>query len=45
VQGRFSAPFFPCEALRVDIWSTGPGALAFEARAVKRDALGSMTGR
>lgn len=39
VQGRFSAPFYPGESLRVELWTTGPGALAFQARAVERDVL------
>lgn len=39
VQGRFSAPFYPGETLRVELWNTGPGALAFQARAVERDVL------
>lgn len=32
---RFSAPFFPGEALRVDLWHT-PGGIAFSATAVER---------
>lgn len=39
VQGRFSAPFFPGETLRVELWNTGAGALAFQARALERDTL------
>ncbi|MDO9438593.1 MaoC/PaaZ C-terminal domain-containing protein [Hydrogenophaga sp.] len=39
VQGRFIAPFFPGETLRVELWSTGPGAMVFQARSVERDVL------
>ncbi|GAA5232960.1 3-alpha,7-alpha,12-alpha-trihydroxy-5-beta-cholest-24-enoyl-CoA hydratase [Verticiella sediminum] len=39
VQGRFSAPFFPGEALQVEIWDTGAGTLAFQARSRERDLL------
>lgn len=39
VHGRFSAPFFPGETLRVELWNTGPGTLAFQARAVERNTL------
>ncbi len=39
VQGRFSAPFFPGETLRVELWTTGPGAMVFQARSLERDTL------
>ncbi|CPP22912.1 hydratase [Bordetella pertussis] len=29
--GRFSAPVFPGETVRVDIWRAGPGRAAFQA--------------
>ena len=39
VQGRFSAPFFPGETLHIELWRTGTGALAFQARSLERDVL------
>ncbi|HYG41793.1 MAG TPA: MaoC/PaaZ C-terminal domain-containing protein [Bordetella sp.] len=37
--GRFSAPVFPGETLHLDIWRTGSGQLAFQARVPARDAV------
>jgi acyl dehydratase len=39
MQGRFTAPIYPGETLRVEIWRIRPGAFAFQARAVERDVL------
>lgn len=37
--GRFSAPVFPGETVRVDIWRAGPGRAAFQARVAARDVV------
>lgn len=36
---RFSAPVFPGEAIRTEIWDEGGGAYAFRARVASRDAV------
>ena len=36
---RFSAPVYPGETIRTEIWSTKPGAAAFRCRAVERDVV------
>jgi acyl dehydratase len=37
--GRFSAPAYPGENVRVDIWDEGDGQFGFEARIPERDAV------
>ncbi|MBF9033741.1 3-alpha,7-alpha,12-alpha-trihydroxy-5-beta-cholest-24-enoyl-CoA hydratase [Rhodobacterales bacterium HKCCE2091] len=37
--GRFSAPAYPGETIRVDIWDEGDGAYGFEARVTDRDIV------
>ena len=39
VATRFSAPVFPGETIRTDIWQEGAGRAAFRATVVERDAL------
>jgi acyl dehydratase len=41
---RFSAPVFPGETIRVEIWKTGPGKAAFRARVVERDVVALNNG-
>ena len=36
---RFSAPVFPGETIRTEIWRTGAGQAAFRARVVERDVV------
>lgn len=36
---RFSAPVFPGETIRTELWHEGSGTYAFRARAVERDAV------
>jgi acyl dehydratase len=36
---RFSAPVFPGETIRTEIWRTGRGQAAFRSRAVERDVV------
>lgn len=42
--GRFSAPVFPGETIRTEIWREG-GAVSFRARAVERDVVAVNNGR
>ena len=37
--GRFSAPVYPGDSIRVDIWDEGSGRFAFQARVPERDLL------
>jgi acyl dehydratase len=39
MQARFSAPVFPGETIRTEIWHTGDGKSAFRARVVERDVV------
>ena len=39
MQLRFSAPVFPGETIRTEIWRTGPGKAAFRCRVPERDAV------
>jgi acyl dehydratase len=41
---RFSAPVFPGETIRTEIWRDG-GIVSFRARAVERDAVAINNGR
>ncbi len=36
---RFSAPVYPGETIRTEIWSVKPGSAAFRCRAVERDIV------
>lgn len=42
--GRFSAPVFPGETIRTEIWRDG-GVVSFRARAVERDVIAINNGR
>ena len=42
--GRFSAPVFPGETIRTEIWSDG-GVASFRARVVERDVVALNNGR
>ncbi|MBX6426575.1 MAG: MaoC family dehydratase N-terminal domain-containing protein [Variibacter sp.] len=44
MSGRFSAPVFPGETIRTEIWRDGAGA-SFRARVVERDAIVLTNGR
>jgi acyl dehydratase len=44
IAGRFSAPVFPGETIRTEIWRDGP-VLSFRARVVERDAVAINNGR
>jgi acyl dehydratase len=44
IAGRFSAPFFPGETLRTEIWRDGE-AVSFRARAMERDVVAINNGR
>lgn len=37
--GRFSAPVFPGDTLRVEIWETGVGSAVFQVRELSRDVI------
>lgn len=43
--GRFSAPVFPGETLKIDYWQNTPGQAAFEVRVRDRDATVLKNGR
>jgi acyl dehydratase len=36
---RFSAPVFPGETIRTELWDQGGGTWSFRARVVERDAV------
>jgi acyl dehydratase len=36
---RFSAPVFPGETIRTEIWRTGPSSVAFRCRVLERDSV------
>jgi acyl dehydratase len=42
--GRFSAPVFPGETIRTEIWRDG-GVVSFRARVLERDAIAISNGR
>ena len=42
--GRFSAPVFPGETIRTEIWRDG-GVVSFRARVVERDVVAINNGR
>ncbi|SLN30432.1 MaoC/PaaZ C-terminal domain-containing protein [Oceanibacterium hippocampi] len=42
---RFSAPVYPGETIRTEIWNEGDGAVAFRARVVERDVVVLNNGR
>lgn len=44
IAGRFSAPFFPGETLRTEIWRDGE-TVSFRARAMERDVVAINNGR
>jgi acyl dehydratase len=44
VAGRFSAPVFPGETIRTEIWRDG-GVLSFRARVIERDVIAINNGR
>ena len=44
MQGRFSAPVYPGETVRTEIWQDG-AIVSFQARAVERDAIVITSGR
>jgi acyl dehydratase len=39
LQGRFSAPVYPGDTIRTEIWQLGEGAFAFRCKAVERDVV------
>jgi len=45
MDGRFSAPVYPGETLRTEIWREGGGVAAFRARVLERDAVVLSNGR
>jgi acyl dehydratase len=42
--GRFSAPVFPGETIRTEIWRDG-SVVSFRARVIERDAIAINNGR
>lgn len=42
---RFSAPVFPGETIRTEMWDEGSGAVAFRSRVVERDVVVLNNGR
>jgi acyl dehydratase len=42
---RFSAPVFPGETIRTEIWTSSKGGAAFRARVVERDTIVASNGR
>ncbi len=42
--GRFSAPVYPGETIRIEIWRDG-GVASFRARVVERDVVAINNGR
>jgi acyl dehydratase len=44
ITGRFSAPVFPGETIRTEIWCEG-GVVSFRARALERDVIAINNGR
>ncbi|WP_070158055.1 MaoC family dehydratase [Sphingobium phenoxybenzoativorans] len=45
IEGRFSAPLFPGETLRVELWDEGSGQIFARARAAERDVIVFDRGR
>jgi acyl dehydratase len=45
LEGRFSAPLFPGEILRVEIWDNSNGEISVRARAAERDVVVFDSGR
>ncbi len=45
MDGRFSAPVYPGETLRTEIWRESDGVAAFRARVVERDVVVLSNGR
>jgi acyl dehydratase len=44
IAGRFSAPVFPGETIRTELWQEGD-VVSFRARVVERDAIALNYGR
>jgi acyl dehydratase len=44
IAGRFSAPVFPGETIRTELWRDGPG-VSFRARVAERDVIALNNGR
>src|SRR5207248_7844121 len=44
IAGRFSAPVFPGETIRTEMWRDG-GVVSFRARVVERDVIALNNGR
>ena len=44
IAGRFSAPVFPGETIRIEMWRDGP-VVSFRARVVERDVVAINNGR
>ena len=44
ISGRYSAPVFPGETIRTEMWSDGP-IVSFRARVVERDVIALDNGR
>lgn len=45
MDGRFSAPVYPGETIRTEIWREAGGIAAFQARVVERDQIVLTHGR
>jgi acyl dehydratase len=45
IKGRFSAPVFPGETIRTEMWDDGGGVVSFRARVLERDVVALNNGR